>query len=62
MEPGTILRVAIVVACAQFLFGSLVSPLTGIAGEHFAVPMAVIMAVCSTLAVGAGLSVNRWTR
>jgi DHA1 family bicyclomycin/chloramphenicol resistance-like MFS transporter len=45
-----------------FLFGGVVSPLTGMAGEHSAVPLAVLMAVCSTLAIGAGLSAKRWSR
>jgi DHA1 family bicyclomycin/chloramphenicol resistance-like MFS transporter len=40
----------------------LVSPLTGIAGEHSAVPMAVSMAVCSALAVGAVAAASRLAR
>jgi DHA1 family bicyclomycin/chloramphenicol resistance-like MFS transporter len=39
-----------------------VSPLTGIAGEHSAVPMAISMAVCSALAVGAVMASGRLAR
>ena len=46
----------------QFLLGGLVSPLTGLAGQHTAVPMAVSMAVCSLLAAGAVLLARRLSR
>jgi len=46
----------------QFLFGGLVSPLTGVAGQHSAVPMAVSMAVCSAMALVGVLVARHWAR
>ncbi|WP_243844393.1 hypothetical protein [Salinibacterium sp. ZJ454] len=51
-----------VIGLVQFLFGGLVSPLTALAGEHSAVPMAVVMALCSTLAVVTALGAHRQRR
>ncbi|HCC40687.1 MAG TPA: multidrug transporter, partial [Arthrobacter bacterium] len=57
--PGRAGAGSAVLGLIQFLIGGLVSPLTGIAGEHSAVPMAVSMAVCSVLAVGAMMAGRR---
>ncbi|MCX6498400.1 MAG: multidrug effflux MFS transporter [Arthrobacter sp.] len=51
-----------VLGLVQFLLGGLVSPLTGVAGQDNAIPMAVSMAVCSVLAVGAAAAGRRLTR
>lgn len=37
--------------CTQFVFGAVVSPLTGLAGEHSAGPMAAIMCAAAVLAL-----------
>jgi DHA1 family bicyclomycin/chloramphenicol resistance-like MFS transporter len=57
--PGRAGAGSAVLGLVQFLLGGLVSPLTGLAGEHTAVPMAVSMAVCSVLAVGSVLLAGR---
>lgn len=57
--PGRAGAGSAVLGLVQFLLGGLVSPLTGLAGQHSAVPMAVAMAVCSLLAVGAVLLAGR---
>ncbi|MFI7482599.1 multidrug effflux MFS transporter [Kocuria sp. M1R5S2] len=57
--PGRAGAGSAVLGLVQFLTGGLVSPLTGLAGEHTAVPMAVSMAVCSVLAVGFVLLAGR---
>jgi DHA1 family bicyclomycin/chloramphenicol resistance-like MFS transporter len=51
--PGRAGAGSAVLGLVQFLMGGLVSPLTGLAGQHTAVPMAVSMAVCSVLALAA---------
>ncbi|KAE8766059.1 Bcr/CflA family efflux MFS transporter [Georgenia thermotolerans] len=60
--PGRAGAGSAVTGLLQFLMGGLVSPLTGLAGQHTAVPMAVLMAGCSTLAVGAAMAGQRLTR
>ncbi|WP_127125868.1 multidrug effflux MFS transporter [Georgenia sp. SYP-B2076] len=60
--PGRAGAGSAVIGLLQFLMGGLVSPLTGLAGQHTAVPMVVLMAVCSTLALGVALVGRRLTR
>lgn len=60
--PGRAGAGSAVLGTVQFLFGGLVSPLTGIAGQHTAVPMAVSMAICSSLAFCAVAAAGRLTR
>ncbi|WP_256128154.1 multidrug effflux MFS transporter, partial [Arthrobacter sp. SDTb3-6] len=60
--PGRAGAGSAVLGTIQFLFGGLVSPLTGIAGQHSAVPMAVSMAACSALALAAVLAAGRFVR
>ncbi|HEV7168929.1 MAG TPA: multidrug effflux MFS transporter [Micrococcaceae bacterium] len=60
--PGRAGAGSAVLGLVQFLFGGLVSPLTGIAGEHTALPMAASMAICSCLAVGAVLAGRQLSR
>ncbi|GGC79316.1 Bcr/CflA family drug resistance efflux transporter [Tersicoccus solisilvae] len=60
--PGRAGAGAAVLGLLQFVLGGLVSPLTGIAGQHTAVPMAVSMAVWSSLALGAALLARRLSR
>lgn len=60
--PGLAGAGAAVLGLLQFVLGGLVSPLTGIAGQHTAVPMAVSMAFWSTLALGAALLARRLSR
>ncbi|WP_255771671.1 hypothetical protein [Pseudarthrobacter sulfonivorans] len=60
--PGRAGAGSAVLGLIQFLLGGLVSPLTGIAGEHSAVPMAVSMAACSVLAVAAAAAGSRLSR
>lgn len=60
--PGRAGAGSAVLGTVQFLFGGLVSPLTGVAGQHTAVPMAVSMAACSALALGAVLTAARLAR
>ncbi|GGG53470.1 Bcr/CflA family drug resistance efflux transporter [Kocuria dechangensis] len=57
--PGRAGAGSAVLGLVQFLMGGLVSPLTGLAGQHTAVPMAVSMAVCSVLALVAVLLARR---
>lgn len=48
---------------ASFLVGAVVSPLVGIAGEHTAVPMAVVQLACALIAVGCFAGLCRpWRR
>ncbi|GLB66838.1 hypothetical protein [Arthrobacter mangrovi] len=51
-----------VLGLLQFVLGGIASPLTGIAGQHSAVPMALSMAVCSELALAAALTARRVSR
>ncbi|MDQ1039046.1 DHA1 family bicyclomycin/chloramphenicol resistance-like MFS transporter [Streptomyces sp. V3I8] len=44
---------------SSFLVGALATPLVGIAGEHTAVPMAVVQLVCSLVAVGCFMALCR---
>ena len=60
--PGRAGSGSAVLGLVQFLFGGLVSPLTGVAGQHSAVPMAVSMAVCSTMALAGVLVARHWAR
>ena len=60
--PGRAGADSAVLGLLQFLLAGLVSPLTGLAGQHTAVPMAVCMAVCSALAVAAALTAARLSR
>ena len=60
--PGRAGAGSAVLGLLQFLLAGLVSPLTGLAGQHTAVPMAVCMAVCSALAVAAALTAARLSR
>ncbi|CAL9405033.1 Bcr/CflA family multidrug efflux MFS transporter [Streptomyces sp. enrichment culture] len=47
----------------SFLVGAVASPLVGIAGEHTAVPMAVVQVVCALAALGCFLGLCRpWQR
>lgn len=45
-----------------FAGGAIVSPLTGIAGDHTAVPMAIVMLTCSTLSLLAYIWLRRQER
>ncbi|MCD9141990.1 multidrug effflux MFS transporter [Streptomyces albireticuli] len=48
---------------STFLLGAVASPLVGIAGEHTAVPMAVVQLVCALAAVGCFVGLCRpWQR
>ncbi|MEC4017809.1 multidrug effflux MFS transporter [Streptomyces sp. H27-D2] len=48
---------------SSFLVGAIASPLVGIAGEHTAVPMAVVQLVCAVAAVGCFMGLCRpWQR
>lgn len=60
--PGRAGAGSAVLGLVQFIFGGLVSPLTGLAGQQSAVPMAISMAVCSALAVAAALAARRLGR
>lgn len=51
-----------VLGLLQFVLGGVASPLTGMAGQHTAVPMALSMAVCSALALAAALTARRLSR
>jgi MFS transporter, DHA1 family, multidrug resistance protein len=51
-----------VLGLLQFVLGGIASPLTGLAGQHTAVPMALSMAVCSALALAAALTARRLNR
>jgi MFS transporter, DHA1 family, multidrug resistance protein len=51
-----------VLGLLQFVLGGIASPLTGIAGQHTAVPMALSMAVCSALALATTLAARRLSR
>lgn len=44
---------------AQFVFGAIVSPLSGLAGEHTAVPMAIIMTTAAAAAAFLALVLRR---
>lgn len=44
---------------AQFVFGAIVSPLTGLAGEDTAVPMGVVMTIAAALAAALSLALRR---
>lgn len=48
-----------VVGMSQFVLGGIVSPLSGLAGDHSAVPMVVTMATCALVALGAVLAARR---
>lgn len=48
-----------VLGAAQFIFGAVVSPLSGLAGEHSAVPMAVVMTAAAAIAAGLALALRR---
>lgn len=48
-----------VIGMTQFIVGGIVSPLSGIAGEHSAVPMVVCMAGSAVLSLGAALAARR---
>ena len=48
-----------VVGMSQFVLGGIVSPLSGLAGDHSAVPMVVTMAACALVALGAVLAARR---
>ncbi|WP_198928444.1 multidrug effflux MFS transporter [Tersicoccus sp. Bi-70] len=60
--PGLAGAGAAVLGLLQFVLGGLVSPLTGIAGQHTAVPMALSMAVWSVLALGTAFLARRLSR
>lgn len=60
--PGRAGAGAAVLGLIQFLFAGVVSPLTGVAGQDTAAPMAVAMAASSVLAVGAVLLARRLSR
>ncbi len=60
--PGRAGAGSAMLGLVQFLLGGLVSPLTGVGGQHSAIPMAVSMAACSLLAVGAVMAGRRLTR
>lgn len=60
--PGRAGAGSAVLGLVQFLLGGLVSPLSGIAGQHTAVPMAVLMAGCAVLALGAAVVATRLSR
>ncbi|MEU9191175.1 Bcr/CflA family multidrug efflux MFS transporter [Streptomyces sp. NPDC048484] len=44
---------------SSFLVGAIATPLVGVAGEHTAVPMAVVQLVCSLVAVGCFMALCR---
>ncbi|GAB3272019.1 multidrug effflux MFS transporter [Sinomonas notoginsengisoli] len=44
---------------AQFVFGAVVSPLSGLAGEHTAVPMALVMTCAAAVAAVLALALRR---
>lgn len=48
-----------VVGTSQFVLGGIVSPLSGLAGDHSAVPMVVTMAGCALVALGAVLAARK---
>ncbi|AMM34256.1 Bicyclomycin resistance protein [Sinomonas atrocyanea] len=48
-----------VLGATQFVFGAIVSPLSGLAGDHTAVPMAVIMTVAAAVAAVLALVLRR---
>ncbi|MBD2761630.1 multidrug effflux MFS transporter [Kocuria sp. cx-116] len=48
-----------VVGMSQFVLGGIVSPLSGLAGDHSAVPMVVTMAGCALVALGAVLAARK---
>ncbi|GAA2350699.1 multidrug effflux MFS transporter [Saccharopolyspora halophila] len=50
-RPETAGSASALLGVLQFLVGGLASPLVGVAGSHTAVPMALVMAALSTLAV-----------
>ncbi|MEV0218228.1 multidrug effflux MFS transporter [Streptomyces sp. NPDC050704] len=48
---------------SSFLVGAIASPLVGVAGEHTAVPMAVVQLVCALVAIGCFMGLCRpWRR
>lgn len=48
-----------VVGMSQFIWGGIVSPLSGLAGDHSAVPMVITMAACALVALGAVLAARK---
>lgn len=48
-----------VVGMSQFVLGGIVSPLSGLAGDHSAVPMVITMAACALIALGTVLAARR---
>ena len=48
-----------VVGMSQFVLGGIVSPLSGLAGDHSAVPMVITMAACAIIALGTVLAARR---
>lgn len=48
-----------VVGMSQFILGGIVSPLSGLAGDHSAVPMVITMAACALVALGAVLAARK---
>lgn len=48
-----------VVGMSQFVLGGIVSPLSGLAGDHSAVPMVITMATCALVALGAVLATRK---
>lgn len=48
-----------VVGMSQFVLGGIVSPLSGLAGDHSAVPMVITMAACALVALAAVLAARR---
>ncbi|MBD2764095.1 multidrug effflux MFS transporter [Kocuria sp. cx-455] len=48
-----------VVGMSQFVLGGIVSPLSGLAGDHSAVPMVVTMAGCALVALGTVLAARK---
>jgi MFS transporter, DHA1 family, multidrug resistance protein len=50
---------AALLGCAQFLFGALIAPLVGIAGNQTALPMALVMAALTTTCIVLRCTVGR---
>ncbi len=46
---------AALLGALQFMAGGITSPLVGLAGEHTALPMAIVLVVCMALSLGCGL-------
>ncbi|GHH74731.1 Bcr/CflA family drug resistance efflux transporter [Streptomyces sulfonofaciens] len=57
--PGSAGSASALLGTSQFLIGAVASPLVGVAGEHTAVPMAVVQVTAALVAVGCFLGLGR---